>query len=129
MENKINMFEVAVRNKLRFEYKGNITVEDLWDLNVNELDKIYKNLKSKVKQSQEESLLKEKTKEDNILNTKIEIVTHIVKVKLQEIEDKKNELQKKELKQKLLKIKEQKENEGLNNLSIEEIEAKLKELD
>lgn len=129
MKNKINMFEVAVRNKLRFEYKGNITVEDLWDLNVNELDKIYKNLRSKVKQSQEESLLKEKTKEDNIIDIKIEIVTYIVKIKLQEIEDKKNELQKKELKQKLLKIKEQKENEGLNNLSIEEIEAKLKELD
>ena len=55
MEN--NIFEYAVRNKLRFPYKGTISTEDLWDLPVTELDKIFKVLNKKNKTNEEESLL------------------------------------------------------------------------
>ena len=41
MENK---FEIAIRNKYRFPYKGMITIEDLWDLSVTQLDGIFKTL-------------------------------------------------------------------------------------
>ena len=43
------MFEVAVRNKFRYPYKGVIATEDLWDLSVQQLDDIFKTLKSQEK--------------------------------------------------------------------------------
>ena len=78
------MFEVAVRNKFRFPFKGVISVEDLWDLSVQQLDGIFKTLKSQEKKAQEESLLDTRTPEDEALKTKIDIIRYIVTVKLDE---------------------------------------------
>ena len=44
-----NMFEVATREKMRFPFKGMISVEDLWDLSVQNLDKVFKTLNSQRK--------------------------------------------------------------------------------
>ena len=71
-----NIFEYATKNKLRFEYKGSISTEDLWTLSVTELDKIYKILNKKKKvEAEEESLLSTKTKEDEELEVQIAIPT------------------------------------------------------
>ena len=40
-----NIFEYATKNRLRFPYKGSQSVEDLWALSVEELDKLFKTLK------------------------------------------------------------------------------------
>ena len=54
------MFEVAVRNKFRYPYKGVIATEDLWDRPVQQLDGIFKTLKSQEKKAKEEKDKKEK---------------------------------------------------------------------
>jgi len=76
-----NIFEVAVKSKFRFEFKGLISVEDLFDLNVRDLDSVFKTLNSQLKQVKEESLLEIKTKQDEELDIKIEIVKYIFEVK------------------------------------------------
>ena len=90
----MNIFEYAARNKLRFQFKGNIKAEDLWDLSVEELDSIYKKLNAQIKTSQEESLLYKKTKEDEELNIKVDIIKYIVSEKLKEKVAKENEIKK-----------------------------------
>ena len=78
------MFEYATRNKLRFNYHGMLTVEDLWDLSVESLNEIYKNLNKHLKEESEESLLDEEVNPDReLITVSIDIVKHIVSVKLE----------------------------------------------
>lgn len=122
-----NIFEVAVRNKMRFPFKGMVSVEDLWDMSVENLDTIFKTLKTQLKTVQEESLLNTKTKEDKELDVRIEIVKYIVKTKLEEKEAQLNAKTKREEKQKILALIANKENEALQGKSIEELKAMLEE--
>jgi transcriptional antiterminator Rof (Rho-off) len=123
-----NMFETALRNKFRFQFKGLISVEDLYDLSVQNLDTVFKGLNSQLKQVQEESLLNTKTKEDKELDVKIEIVKHIVKVKLEEENSRLKAKAQKEQKQKIMEILSVKQDESLQNKSVDELKAMLEEL-
>ena len=124
-----NIFEYATRNKVRFSFRGLISVEDLWDLSLTNLDSIYKELNKRSKQSEEESLLNIKTQEDELLNVQIEIVKHIVSVKLAEKEAREKASAKKVQKQKIMSIIAAKQDEALQNSSIDELQKMLDELD
>jgi len=126
---KTNMFEVAVRSKMRFPFKGQISAEDLWDLRVEDLDSIFKQLNSQVKKASEESLLNKKSAEDEISDTKIEIVKYIVGIKLAEDDARKQARVKKEQKQKILSVIADKQDAALQNKSLEELTAMLGELE
>lgn len=122
------MFEVAVRNKFRFPFRGTISVEDLWDLSVQQLDSIFKTLKSQEKKAQEESLLDTRTPEDEILMTKIEIIKHIVNVKLAEAKQAERTRELHDQKQKILGILADKRDEDLRNKTPDELRAMLEQL-
>lgn len=124
-----NIFEYVTRNKVRFSFRGMISVEDLWDLSLTNLDSIYKELNKQSKQSEEESLLNIKTQEDELLNVQIEIVKHIVSVKLAEKEAREKASAKKAQKQKIMSIIAAKQDEALQNSSIDELQKMLDELD
>jgi hypothetical protein len=129
MANEKNLFEVATRSRYRFSFKGQQSVEDLWALSVEELDIIFKELNSQIKQVQEESLLKVKTAANKELDDKIAIVKYIVSVKIEEAEARQNARAKREQKQQLLQLLQEKENEALKGMSIDEIKKQLAELD
>lgn len=123
-----NIFEYVVRNKVRFPFKGLISVEDLFDLSLTNLDSIYKTLNKQVKQSEEESLLSTKASVDTELEVQIAIVKHIVSVKLAEKEAAEKASAKKAQKQKIMSIIATKENEALQNSSIDDLKKMLDEL-
>lgn len=129
MNNEINVFEIATRNKYRFPYRGQISVEDMWDLSVTELDKIFKTLNKQVKTAQEESLLETKTKEDETIENQITIVRHIVSVKQKEANDRLREKERKAQKQRIMEIMADKEDEALKSKSTEELRKMLEELE
>lgn len=122
------MFEVATRSKIRFPFRGQVSVEDLWDLSVENLDSVFKTLNSQVKQAKEESLLSTKTKEDEVLDMQIEIVKYIVQVKLEENNQRLLAREKKEKRQKLLAILAEKEDSEIKDKSSDEIRKMLEEL-
>lgn len=123
-----NIFEYAARNKVRFPYKGLVSAEDLWQLPVTELDKVFKALNSQRKQSQEESLLSTKSKEDEVIDIQIAIVKHIVSTKMSEKEANEKAAENKAKKQKILSIMAARDEKALENASNEDLQKMLAEL-
>jgi len=118
-----DLFKIASRKKYRFNYKGVISVEDLWDLSVEELDNIYKKLKAQQKNNNEESLLQSVTKEDKELTNKIDIIKTIVVDKLAAKERALKVAEKKAQNQRILEILADKKDAALKEKSIEELQA------
>lgn len=126
---EVNLFEIATRDNYQFPFRGVINVIDLWTLSVQNLDNVFKTLNAEAKRSEEESLLSAKTKENEELSNKIEIVKHIVGVKLAEQAAREDAKKKKEMKQRLLEIKAKREDAALENMSDADLDKMLAELD
>lgn len=123
------MFEKAVRMKLRFNYKGLLSVEDLWDLSVSSLDQIFKSLNAQFKAQKEESLLDVKTEEEDGLALKVQIIKYIVKTKLEEANARETKAFKSEKKQKLLNVISEKKDKALYDMPVDELERLLNDMD
>lgn len=122
------MFEVATRKKFRFPFKGSISVEDLWDLSLQQLDGIYKTLNSQQRQAQEASLLTVCTAEDEDLSLKIEIIKHIVSVKQDEINAAVRAKEVKDQREKIMAILADKQDQDLRSKTPEELQEMLNQL-
>ena len=124
----MSMFEIAARKKYRFPFRGSISVEDLWDLTLAELDAIYRLLNKAAKSEKEdESLLSEKTENTDLLN-KIDIVKYVFSTKKAEQEAQAAAADKKRQKEKLLEMISQKKDAALAGKSIEELTAMVENL-
>lgn len=123
-----NLFEIATRNRYRFNYKGVMTVEDLWSLRVEDLDAIFKMLNRQKKIADEDSLLATKSAEDQDLANKIDIVRYIVSVKLAEAAERVSAAEKKAQRDKIMEIVAKKKDKALEDMGIEDLMKKLEEL-
>lgn len=126
MEN--NIFETATREKYRFPYKGNITVEDLWELPPTQLDAVYKTLNAEKKTTEEESLLGKRTKQEQSLIDKIAIVKYIFAYKQEEAEQRKVKAENDEKKRRIMELIATKEDAALGEKSIDDLKKMLDEL-
>ena len=124
-----NLFEIATRNNYQFPFRGMINVIDLWDLPLTDLDSVFKTLNAEIKRSEEESLLNTKSTEDEEISNKIDIVKYIVSVKLAEKKAREDDKKNAEMRQRLLEIKAKREDAALENLSDEELDKALAELE
>lgn len=122
------LFINATRNNYQFPFRGMINVIDLWDLSLTNLDSVFKTLNAEVKKSEEESLLNTKSKEDEEIFNKIEIVKYIVSVKLDEKKKREDAKKNAEMRQRLLEIKAKRQDAALENMSDEDLDKALAEL-
>jgi hypothetical protein len=124
------MFENASRTKLRIASdRGLLSAEDLWDLSLTELNSIAKKLNAELKSSAEEDFLEETSSEDKVTKLKFEIVLHIINTRKAENSKRKEYAELKAKRDKLLAIKAKKQDDSLENMSIEELDAELEALD
>jgi hypothetical protein len=129
------MFEKATRLKLRFEStKGLLTTEDLWDLPLNSaarhanLNDVARAISRELKDSSQEDFVSQKTPENDVLQLKMDIVKHVIAVRLAEADAAKQAAARREKKERLLGLIEQKQNEQLGGKSLEELQAMVAEL-
>jgi len=131
----MNYFEQAVRQQLRFDFNGQISIEQLYAVNrtskFKELliayeEDLEKTVESFGKASRRTST--EKTK----LQKEVELRLAIISSLLDEIEEEeklaKEKSSKEAKRQELLALKAQKQSEQLAELSLEEIDEQLKNL-
>lgn len=117
-----DMWIECLKNKYRFEFKGLISAEDLFDLKLEDLDTIYKGLKKDEADLQGDSLLETKDNPKQLeVEAKINIVKEIFNMKQAEIEANKRALANKAQKAKILAIIENKQDQELSEKSIEEL--------
>lgn len=127
----MNIFEIASRRYFRFQSgKGLLTVEDLWSVPLTQgaanLDDIAKQISRNIKAEADESFVKTKTVKSQATKdeeVKLEIVKHIIAVRLQEQEEKDQAAAKREHKAKLDALIERKREGALESMTLEELEA------
>lgn len=121
-------FEIASRKHYRYPYNGMVSTEDLWELNVSQLDSIFKKLKTQSRQAQEESLLATKTQEDVDTENKIDIIRYIVEYKQNLQKEAEMAIERKQQRARIEEILYERENADLRNKTPEELRAMLDEL-
>jgi hypothetical protein len=125
----MKVFEKASRIKLRIPTeRGSASVEDLWDLNLNTLNTLAKQLKRKLKDAEEEDFLTIRKESDTIEKLAFDIVLHVLNTKKEEKEKREAAASRKQEREKILAIIESKENEALNSQSKEELLKRLEAL-
>lgn len=122
-----NIYKYAAQHALRFPFKGSISVEDLFNLKLTDLDTVYKALKREEKKDEEESLMAVQNTEDTELSVKIAIVRDIFEDKQAEAEARKNAAAKKEYNQKIAAIIAEKEDAALRDKSVDELRGMMQE--
>lgn len=125
------MFEKALKEGYRYtSSKGLITTEDLWNLPLKSsngfcLNSVAKAISASMKEIESEDFVSGTTKSNSLLEARMEIVKHIIKVKLEDRELANSAKERKDRKEYLLSLKKDKELAVDNEKSIEEIEKEL----
>lgn len=131
----MNTFEQASRQKYRFpSSRGELTTEQLWDLPLTgkagfDLDTIAKAVNAELRSASEESFVAVKTNAvTEVLQTKLDILKHIIAVRLAEAEERNKASSRKAERDRLMQILHEKKEQGLRDLSTEEIEKRIADL-
>ena len=124
------MYKKALKMKLRFaKTKGKLTTEDLFDLSLTDLNNIAIALDKKLSESPRKSFISDiapDTAEDEL---RFNIVKDVINTKLVERSNAQNAKAKAAEKAQLLEIIHRKKNQAMENMSVEELEAKLASLE
>jgi hypothetical protein len=131
-----NIFEYATRNKLSFtSVRGQLSVEHLWDVPLRSrddfnLNTIAKAVNKTLREISEESFVEtSKTTEHTRCEVAMDIVKHIINVKLAEEVDAAARVARKQEKEKLLAILAEKQDGKLSELSEKELQKRIAALE
>ena len=118
------MYKEALQKKLRFKTnKGIITTEDLFDLSLQNLNTLAIMLDKKISETPKKSVIEELPTEENDDELRFSIVKDIINIKLKTRKDNINKAQVDARNKRIAELIAKKEDEALENKSIEELRA------
>jgi len=121
------MYKEASKQGLRVDTsKGSLSVEQLWSLDLKELDALAVSLEDKHKNSKGKSFLEKRTTADKGLKLQFDIVLDILQTKADAAESSKNAREIKEHNEKIITLISEKKDGELKGKSIKQLEAMIK---
>ena len=118
------MYKEALQKKLRFKTnKGMITTEDLFDLSLQNLNTLAIMLDKKISEAPKKSFIEELPAEENHDELRFSIVKDVINIKLKARKDNINRAQIDARNKRIAELIAKKEDEALENKSIEELRA------
>jgi len=124
----MNVFEQASRDKLRFDLSGQISTEQLWDVKLDNLISYEEGLAETVESYGKSTRRKagRKTKEQELNELRLAIVTSILDTRIKEQEDSAEALKTKAHNQKIMDLIAAKQDQDLQSKSVDELKKLLK---
>lgn len=131
-----DLFQYATRNKLRFtSSRGELSLEQLWDVPLRsqsgfDLNEIAKGVNAALKAATEESFVETSRSQLHIkLEASLDLVKHVISVKLAEEDAAKKRTSNRQEKEKLLKILAEKQDGKLSALTEKELQDRIAALE
>lgn len=125
----MSVFEKATKKQLRFATnRGLLTTEQLWQLQLRDLDALGMAIKKEIKESSEETLLSTAKKVNPTEQLKLDVIVRIIEVKQKDAEAKAKRVERAAKLQQLEQLAATKENEKFNEQSLDEIKKQIAEL-
>jgi len=130
----MNIFEQASRLRLRFESaKGNLTVEDLWELPLSSeksvsLDSVAKKIYQNLNGVQSISFVGESTEANTLDRLRMDIVLLIIDVKKAENAAARKATENRIEAQRIMEQMAKLQDKALDNMSMDQLQARLAEL-
>jgi hypothetical protein len=121
------MYKQASQLKLRFSTtKGNLSVEQLWDLSLTDLDSLAVSLEEAYKNSKGKSFLVKTSTKDKTIKLMFDIALDVLTTKVEQQEALREAADIKAHNQKILSLIAKKQEGELEGKSVEELEKMLK---
>lgn len=120
-------FKSASQQKLRFQTnKGLLSVEQLWDLSLEDLDALAVSLETEHKESGKKSFLVKTSAKNKIAKLRFDVVLDVLNTKVEEMQAVQEAAEIKEHNKKIIALIAEKQDEALKGKSIKQLEAMLK---
>jgi hypothetical protein len=133
--NTESLFEIATRERYRFQMpetarasvQGSLGVEDLWDLNLPDLDLLAQSLDAQINNSPTRSFVRPSgaAAVSKTLTNKLEVVLRVIEYKVNKRDAAIEEQKRQEMRRKAAEILADREAKGLEAMSDEELKALL----
>lgn len=115
-------YKLITRLKLRFPTpKGNLSVEQLWDLSLEELDKVVVSLEENYNKSSKKSYIVKASEKDAETKLMFDVALDILQTKMEEKDEQRRSYEIKKHNKKILELIDKKKDEELSNLSIDDL--------
>lgn len=122
----MDKFMKGTKLKVRFkEIGGNLSIEDLWTLGYDDLDRLAKAYDKQIKESSQESFVKKTTKVNPLVQLKFDIVKGVIDARLAADERAEKLADRKKNNARIMELISNKQDKALEEKSLEELQALL----